>query len=219
MSGRQPGQPAHPRHPSHAGPDRQADTTKSEPRSALRPPTCRKWCGNDNLAVVAAKRARQCQQGHDANTARLEPALPGVAIGQNAAYGYSDFAGGVEGWFGEISDWSYGQARSSATGHYIQQIFHGASRIGCGAALCPNIGLKRFYFCNYATGTTGSAPFYEQGPPCEKCPDSCDSSGKLCDCQGKVCFNGGVLDINTCQCQCPSLYTGDRCETKTCPCY
>lgn len=32
------------------------------------------------------------------------------------------------------------------------------------------------------------------------------------DCQGKQCFNGGVLNKNTCTCECKGFYKGDSCR-------
>ena len=34
----------------------------------------------------------------------------------------------------------------------------------------------------------------------------------LTDCDGKLCYNGGTLDVNTCQCKCQLLYNGNQCQ-------
>ncbi|KAK7106483.1 cysteine-rich venom protein Mr30-like [Littorina saxatilis] len=169
-----------------------------------------KMVWDDRLAKVATKWAMQCLEKHDKN--RTEPELPGF-VGQNAAYGHKSFDHAVQAWYSEIKDWTFGEW-TYVTGHYIQEIFHSASRVGCGQAQCPS---RPIYICNYFSGTFSNQDPYEAGPSCSKCPDKCDESGKLCDCGGKVCNNGGTLDLNTCTCQCQPLWTGDDCTTKNCP--
>ena len=34
------------------------------------------------------------------------------------------------------------------------------------------------------------------------------------DCDGKLCLHGGTLNLKTCTCTCPSLYSGDTCQTR-----
>lgn len=36
----------------------------------------------------------------------------------------------------------------------------------------------------------------------------------IADCGGKVCYNGGTLNLNTCQCECMNLYKGETCEQR-----
>lgn len=36
----------------------------------------------------------------------------------------------------------------------------------------------------------------------------------IADCGGKVCYNGGTLNLNTCQCECKNLYKGEMCEQR-----
>ncbi|ESO95458.1 hypothetical protein LOTGIDRAFT_89401, partial [Lottia gigantea] len=58
-------------------------------------------------------------------------------------------------------------------------------------------------------------PYKSGTSSCSDCPNYCQDN--LCDCGGKLCFNTGTLDINTCTCSCPSLYSGDQCQTQDCP--
>ena len=51
------------------------------------------------------------------------PALPGVYVGQNGAFGYGTFSTAVErGWFDERLDFEYGTGaiNDSVVGHYTQ---------------------------------------------------------------------------------------------------
>ena len=54
---------------------------------------------------------------------------------------------------------------------------------------------------------------------------ACESSNNIIlDCKGKMCYNRGILNYNTCTCECPkmrltpngekgdALYTGSSCE-------
>ena len=34
----------------------------------------------------------------------------------------------------------------------------------------------------------------------------------VCKCGFDSCLNGGTFDSNTCQCNCPVMYTGNRCD-------
>ena len=36
------------------------------------------------------------------------------------------------------------------------------------------------------------------------------------DCRGLVCLYNGILDLNTCQCQCESYTSGSECENLNC---
>ncbi|PVD38926.1 hypothetical protein C0Q70_01551 [Pomacea canaliculata] len=106
-----------------------------------------------DLALGAEKWALQCVVGHNPDTARLVPSLPGVIIGQNAAYGYSTFAEGVQAWFDERNDFLYGKGSTGGViGHYTQVVGARAQRVGCGQANCVGTKYERYYFCNYAVG-------------------------------------------------------------------
>ncbi|XP_076438438.1 cysteine-rich venom protein Mr30-like [Babylonia areolata] len=171
-----------------------------------------KW--DDRLAEVAQKWTMQCQGGHDAN--RKEPDLPGF-VGQNAAWSSDTSAGFVATafrmWYDEIADFVYGNW-TSETGHYIQVIFAKTRLIGCGQATCGSSG--KFFACNYYSGTIGTP--YVSGSRCNNCGSAC--SNNLCDCTTgpDACFNGGTFNINSCSCDCPSLWNGDAsCNTKSCP--
>nr|KAG5704925.1 hypothetical protein BaRGS_003908 [Batillaria attramentaria] len=174
-----------------------------------------KMVWDDNIAVVAAKWARQCTQGHDLE--RNVPSLPGIHVGQNAAYGYGSFDSAIQGWYDEVQFYVYGVGSTTGywkdVAHYTQVVNAKSQRIGCGLADCPS-GSK-FYYCNYAIGQYGiKFPYLNATQSCSECPNQCDASGKLCDCGGKLCLNGGTLDLATCTCSCEEpLYSGDTCET------
>ncbi len=33
------------------------------------------------------------------------------------------------------------------------------------------------------------------------------------DCKGLICGNGGIMELATCTCKCPRIYTGTNCQT------
>nr|KAG5697164.1 hypothetical protein BaRGS_002173 [Batillaria attramentaria] len=51
-----------------------------------------------------------------------QPDLPGVYVGQNAAYGYRNWQTAIEAWHDEVSDFQYGKGaiNDSVVGHYTQ---------------------------------------------------------------------------------------------------
>ncbi|KAK7494401.1 hypothetical protein BaRGS_00014293, partial [Batillaria attramentaria] len=140
-----------------------------------------KMVWDDNIAVVAAKWARQCTQGHDLE--RNVPSLPGIHVGQNAAYGYGSFDSAIQGWYDEVQFYVYGVGSTTGywkdVAHYTQVVNAKSQRIGCGLADCPS-GSK-FYYCNYAIGQYGiKFPYLNATQSCSECPNQCDASGKLC---------------------------------------
>jgi len=140
-----------------------------------------------------------------------------MQIGQNTAHGVKTWTDAITGWYNEIRHFQYGRNNVfGMVGHYTQLMYSGVVRIGCGYAECTG-GYKRHYACNYGASqvyASNIAP-YTSGKRCAACPDSCRNG--LCDCAGKLCLNGGTLDINTCKCSCPELYSGEECETLNCP--
>nr|ABP48101.1 cysteine-rich secretory protein Mr30-1 [Conus marmoreus] len=168
---------------------------------------------DDRLAAVAQKWAMQCILGHDGFANHAEPDLPGY-VGQNVGWSnyHMTFPDVVDLWAAEIEDYEYGVWNDN-TGHYIQQIYAEASRIGCGQSAC---GEDRYFVCNYYESTMGNTP-YAQGSRCGQCPNSCWE--ELCDCTSgpDACCNGGSLNIDTCECQCPRLWSGADCQEKQCP--
>ncbi|XP_041377061.1 multiple epidermal growth factor-like domains protein 10 isoform X2 [Gigantopelta aegis] len=177
---------------------------------------------DDDIAIVAAKWARQCVRGHDGGTAHAVPELPKVYIGQNAAYGFYSYEAAIKAWYDEVADYKFGVGRVGAdvtkkVGHYTQVVSAVATRIGCGSAYCENseYASKIHHICNYAVGQSSIQYPYISGTSAAACPNK--RSGNLCDCGGKLCFNGGTIDISTCTCTCPALYKGDLCETLNCP--
>lgn len=168
---------------------------------------------DDEIARIAQKWADGCKYSHD--KVRL---IPGQFwLGQNLAYGYQDWSATIGAWYGEYRDFIYGSGGASANavvGHYTQVVWSESSRIGCGYATCSNLPSPRYYVCNY--GPAGnvvnslSRP-YRSGSACDSCPGRCRRS--LCDCGGKACYNGGVLDLKTCQCRCAKgFHIGDLCR-------
>nr|KAG5704927.1 hypothetical protein BaRGS_003910 [Batillaria attramentaria] len=135
---------------------------------------------DDDLALVAAKWARQCIVGHD--KVRSVPSLPGIYVGQNGAFGYSTYAGAVMGWYNEVNNFEYGTGSTGGVvGHYTQVVTARTQRIGCGQADCTGYPYTKYYFCNYAYGQYSTTkPYQNSTASCSACPEKCDESGKLC---------------------------------------
>ncbi|KAK7483792.1 hypothetical protein BaRGS_00025008, partial [Batillaria attramentaria] len=131
---------------------------------------------DDNLAIVAAKWARQCLKRHDVY--KGVPTLPDVSVGQNIAIGHRHFRAAMGGWIIEKSDFVYGVGSNMTIGHYTQIVNARVQRVGCGRADCPG---TRFYVCNYAASQVSVRfPYKNATTSCSDCPKHCDASGKLC---------------------------------------
>ena len=166
------------------------------------------------VARIAEKNTRACQMVHDSN--RRIPSY-GLDIGQNIAAGYSSWDLAIQAWYDEVDNFIYGVGKKDeekALGHFTQVVSNRTMRLGCGFSLC-NVGMKRFYACNYARGNAYDFGYpYTKGNPASECGPSVNG---LCDCQGKLCKNGGKLNAKTCECSCNEKYTGDECENEKCP--
>ncbi|XP_041350891.1 cysteine-rich venom protein-like [Gigantopelta aegis] len=189
---------------------------------------------DDELALIALTYAKQCRFSHDLTVNRQALGLPGSTVGQNIYFRSNTFdpVAGVVSWEDEKADFTYNTANTfSLTGHYSEMILHRNAKVGCGVADCsvPGIenrpGLNYIMICNYGAIQTNDEP---DKPYCSSSISTCDTCGStdptytnLCACGGKSCFNGGTLDIATCQCTCANnfghtILTGSLCETLTC---
>nr|XP_022335669.1 uncharacterized protein LOC111132188 isoform X2 [Crassostrea virginica] len=175
---------------------------------------------DERLAAVAQKWANQCEAGHDKE--RNVPSI-GMSIGQNVAGGYRSWEQAVQMWWDEIDMWTYGVDPDSylgpggwkKIGHFTQMAQNGTYLVGCGYAVCDGSRFTRYYVCDYAAGQSNLAIPYTKGPRCSRCPGFCRKG--QCDCGGRVCYNGGTLNLDTCQCECQKLYKGPTCEELNCP--
>ncbi|XP_048242487.1 SCO-spondin-like [Haliotis rufescens] len=183
---------------------------------------------DEDIAVVAAKWARQCTNGHESTPLKRSiPTLPGISLGQNVGSGWPSFLSLItDGWYAEVAWFRYGvgSVNGSDVRHYTQITNDFVSRIGCGQAMCSFQGFQTpFYVCNYARGqgyNELSKPYCSSSDPAAICPVCLSTTSQgLCDCSGKVCMNSGNLDQSRCQCQCPTsgYFTGASCETLACP--
>ncbi|XP_050398410.2 cysteine-rich venom protein Mr30 [Patella vulgata] len=192
--------------------------THNDYRSAVTPKATnmQKMVWDDEMAKIAAKWALQCPGGHDAYLARTAVSLQNISIGQNMGGGYDSFATCMNGWHKEVADYKFGTGsiNGKAVGHYTQIVHHKSARIGCGQADCTGKPYPKYYVCNYARGQDTYSNPYTQGESCSACSGKC--SNNQCDCGGKLCYNDGKLDLSTCTCTCPAIYTGDQCQTLTC---
>lgn len=147
--------------------------------------------------------AEQCKMSHDQPDLRF---LPGrYAVGQNIArssvYNWTSV---FQQWKGENGSFTYGGPNNATdVKNLVQMITAETSLLGCGASKC---GSEYFFVCNYGPVTYDSdanKPYIESNKWCESCPKTCDNvTSHLCDCDGKFCVNGGILDLQTCACNC-----------------
>ncbi|XP_067951104.1 cysteine-rich venom protein Mr30-like [Watersipora subatra] len=157
---------------------------------------------DEELAMIAQKWASNCIWDHDGSSKRSVPGK--YSVGQNLARGHRGWGAVIRHWQSEVSYLSFGKGKTQHNqpiGHYTQMVWAGTSRLGCGYARCNRT--EPFYVCNYApSGNKVKSRYspYKAGTKTADCPNT-KTSG-LCDCKGKVCFNGGSLDLATCQCKC-----------------
>lgn len=72
----------------------------------------------------------------------------GGPYGENLALGY-DGSGAVEAWYGEISEYDFGNPGSSPNaGHFSQVVWKGTSQVGCGIKTCDN-SWGHYVICSY----------------------------------------------------------------------
>lgn len=74
--------------------------------------------------------------------------------GQNLAFGYTNWAHVIDGWFSEIEYFQYGRQDDMSfreVGHFTQLTWAESAKIGCGWAKCSNLKGRILYACNYAT--------------------------------------------------------------------
>ncbi|XP_029642234.1 cysteine-rich venom protein Mr30-like [Octopus sinensis] len=172
---------------------------------------------SDTMAELALKWAKQCRFDHDTFNARIIRGYSGVGQNVLGANFQPSWNLTVKNWHSEIADYHYGTETDAMVGHYTQEIYWDAKLIGCGGAYCPNSHLKYIYVCDYYTGQDSTLFPYTLANATHQlttCPRPANST--LCDCNGKSCQYGGMLDINTCQCTCYQLATGDECAELTC---
>jgi len=85
-------------------------------------------------------------------------------------------------WFGEVSLYTYPNAYSTGTGHYLQVVWANSGQIGCGFSTCSSNNSTRV-FCDYSPpGNYAGKPPYVSGTACSSCPsyrNQCTADG-LC---------------------------------------
>ncbi|CAF1225520.1 unnamed protein product [Rotaria sordida] len=170
---------------------------------------------NVDLAEIAQRYADHCYFDHDKSIQRQTPRIP-LSTGQNLAMGYKTWTLAIQGWANEKNDFVYGSdVQHGDVGHYTQMVKDTAALIGCGLAICPKGKLDPHndwphYVCNYVTGQLGDNKPYIPASSSES------NNERLYDCQGLVCLYNGIIDLNSCQCQCESHTSGKQCEILDC---
>ncbi|XP_062477199.1 C-type lectin domain family 18 member A-like isoform X1 [Pezoporus occidentalis] len=200
-------------------------------RSKVQPPAAnmQKLEWDEELARLAGERAASCLQGPAPPPA---PQLGWSEVLLPVATG--GFGVVLERWFAEGRRYDYGTgrcARNATCHHYTQLVWATAGRLGCGRCLCAGgHGPSEAFACAYSPGgnweVSGTPVLpYKQGPWCSLCTaglsgcfKSWDHSGGLCEVPRNPCRmscrNNGRLDVGSCQCACPSGYTGRYCQVR-----
>ncbi|XP_012937597.1 serotriflin [Aplysia californica] len=177
-------------------------------RARVQPPATNmlKLSWDDELAMLAQKWAEACDKEDGELHHDTYRSIPGrFSVGQNLMMGGKNFKGGINGWYIEHKDYTYGEKTGPAEfaraliGHYTQLAWARTYKIGCGAADCDG---RSFFVCNY--GPAGNiVPFkgpYETGRRCSKCKTCVDDG--LCDCKHSECYGSSTLNTETCACEC-----------------
>ncbi|XP_067930719.1 cysteine-rich venom protein-like [Watersipora subatra] len=195
-------------------------STHNSLRSTINASNMQKMVWDSELASLAQKWADNCEFDHD-NKRRNIPGR--FTVGQNLALGHHDWSEALHSWWNEIAEFTYNRQdmELEKVGHFTQMAWAESVKVGCGWANCTNMA-PRLYVCNYSPGGNFEIwkPYEianDQGDrsACSSCPNTCDRN-YLCDCGGKACQNGGILDVNTCQCNCiKSFHTPNNCARKS----
>ncbi|XP_064626188.1 cysteine-rich venom protein Mr30-like [Lineus longissimus] len=162
---------------------------------------------DDEVAMIAQKHAERCVYGHDENYQRNIPGR--FSVGQNIAIGRSNWELSLRDWYIEVDNFVYGMGAKDVKediGHYTAMVWATTLKIGCGYAKCDYKGNDLgYYVCNYGPAGNGrniNKPYISgtKGSDCKT-----KTSDGLCDCGDIECDNGGHLNPENCECQCPNF--------------
>ncbi|XP_055975216.1 GLIPR1-like protein 1 [Sorex fumeus] len=141
-----------------------------------------------SLAKVAYKWANKCKFEHNGCLSSPFACDPNHQfLGENIWLGsLSIFSpkSAVEAWYNETQYYNYNTlACTDVCGHYTQVVWAVSNKVGCAAALCPNLGgyHTTIFVCNYAPpGNFPNMPPYTKGTPCSLCEPGEICRNKLC---------------------------------------
>ncbi|CAI9714977.1 Hypothetical predicted protein [Octopus vulgaris] len=201
---------------------------------------------SDTMAELALKWARQCRFDHDTFNARIIRGYIGVGQNVLGANFKPSWNLTVSNWHSEIADYQYGKETDAMVGHYTQfnrkfsrcvisspirlweskvltwlKLDLTRNKVKMGKRISTDGIRKAIWYSqredvNRADQDSTVFPYKLANATHQltTCPRPANST--LCDCNGKSCQYGGMLDINTCQCNCYQLATGDECAELTC---
>ncbi|XP_064601184.1 GLIPR1-like protein 1 [Liolophura sinensis] len=144
----------------------------------------------------------------------------------------------VQEWYNEQPFYQYSSNTCQAgkvCGHYTQVVWAKTRLVGCGIAACKtlfNPGYKNhtnaaLVVCNYdPPGNYIGARPYTSGSSCSQCKVKdggfkCENNlcvpcipklDPACECPVSECANGGVVNMDTCECSCPDGFYGQDCS-------
>lgn len=141
---------------------------------------------DEELARVSQAWAEQCTFAHNEDRQRQyaaatnsdQPVGENIFIYSGPGEDLDIVVDGVQAWFDEHTEYSYGTEYVPAAGHYMQLVWADTTRVGCGYATCDEVQGAAMrdgivFVCNYlpAGNMVGEAP-YASGPACSQCDES-----------------------------------------------
>ncbi|XP_070310321.1 GLIPR1-like protein 1 [Odocoileus virginianus] len=161
----------------------------NEARTNVSPPAANmKYMSWDEaLAKTAEAWAKKCKFKHNSCSTQVFKCHPTFQFaGENLWLGpltssVTKFA--VDMWYDEGKFYHFStKSCSKICGHYTQVVWASSFKVGCGLAICPNLGSPdtALFVCNYAlVGNYPKVSPYISGTPCSMCEgDTCEN--KLC---------------------------------------
>ncbi|XP_004602870.2 GLIPR1-like protein 1 [Sorex araneus] len=162
-------------------------------RIRVQPPAAdmKEMSWESSLAKVAHKWANKCKFEHNGCLSSPFACDPNHQfLGENIWLGALHIftpKSAVEAWYNETQYYNYNTLQcTDVCGHYTQVVWAVSNRVGCAAALCPNLGgyHTTIFVCNYAPpGNFANMPPYTKGTPCSLC-----ETGEICG--NKLCISG-----------------------------
>ncbi|XP_004696622.2 cysteine-rich secretory protein 2 [Echinops telfairi] len=126
----------------------------------------------------------------------------------------------VQAWYDEVKDFVPGVGPVSSTaivGHFTQVVWYSSSKVGCGVAECPDLGI--LYVCQYCPGGNHVNRLYrpyDQGIPCASCPNDCDKGLCTNSCSEEEDKFSNCQDLKR-QWTCSHQFVSDNCKS-SCNC-
>jgi hypothetical protein len=106
---------------------------------------------------VAASAQEWADRGVFEHSKSYDIPPPAGPAGENLALGHDTATAAIDGWYGEVKDWSFeaGQATGGGeTGHFTAMVWKGAKKLGCGEFSSTKLRVCRYKAGDTKTGDT-----------------------------------------------------------------